>query len=266
MPKRTDVAVITSCSLAGWDKYAKNCIPSLLQYWPSSVTLHLVSEDRLPLGNLPMLTKGRLTTWPLSSSLHYRAFHEKYMFDARARGNFHGYYRYIYDAWKFSKKVFAIDLVASNLTMGKLFWLDADVQTLRPIPENVLARFLPDEYHLSHLARPRMHSECGFVGYNLNYPDTFRFITEFARIYSSGEVFKLKEWHDSWVFDYIRNNKFSLLSYAIPHTNGAHPFNYSELGEYMDHWKGNRKNHQLSRDHPRFKQQRGNNARKQLRP
>ena len=250
--RKTDIAVVTSCSLKGWEQYAKHCIPSLLQYWPSDVTIHLVSEDILPLGNLPVLAKGRLTTWSLNSSLHDRAFREKYKYDQRARGRQRGY-SYLMDAWKFSKKVFAIDLVAINLARGRLIWLDADVQTFKEIPRELLIKLCPDNCHVSFLARKKMHSECGFVGYNLNSPETFRFIGNFARCYSSGDVFNLKEWHDSYVFDWLRRNTFSVNGYEIAHTNGAHPFNYSELGEYMDHWKGNRKQHQHSRDHPRFK-------------
>lgn len=256
--RRTDIAFVTSCSLSGWELYGKKCFPSLLQYCPEDVTVHLVSEDPLPLDSLPLQARGRLSVWCLSASVYERAFNQKYKFDPLARGRKGRGYSYLYDAWKFSKKVFALQLVESNLSVGRLFWLDADVSLFAPLPRDVLLKLCPDDCNISYLARRNMHSECGFVGYNLNTPGTSQFISDFARLYATGEVFQLKEWHDSYVFDWLR--KKSALSsspikgFEIPHTNSLHPFNYSELGQYMDHWKGSRKQRGHSYDHPMVKQ------------
>src|SRR5690348_11616207 len=41
--------VVTSCSLAGWEKYGRKFFDTFEKHWPRSVTLHIVSEDNLPL-------------------------------------------------------------------------------------------------------------------------------------------------------------------------------------------------------------------------
>ncbi|MFO7296021.1 MAG: hypothetical protein C0P72_008360 [Clostridia bacterium] len=248
--RRTDITVVTSCSLAGWEEYGQHCIANLLRYWPDEVTVYLISEDSLPLNNLPLLPKDRLVTCSLTSNPNAVKFYEKNKFNAQARGRIRSnIYRYSHDAWKFSKKVYAIELAASFVPVGKLIWLDADVNTFKPIPIEFLHKMCPDSCNISFLSRRRWHSECGFVGYNLNTQKTREFITAFADVYTSGLVFHLREWHDSFVFDWLRA-KHDLACYKIPNGSEVHPFNYSELGHYMDHWKGNRKNTLGSPDHP----------------
>lgn len=252
--RRTDISVVTSCSLQGWEQYGKKCLPTLLKYWPENVTVYLVSEDVLPLGDIPLLAKDKLITLPLSTSAHAKKFYEKYKYDHKARGRLRATsYNYTYDAWKFSKKVFAIELVTTLIPAGRLFWLDADVRTFKVIPASFLDKMCPEDCNLSFLARKKIHTECGFVGYNLNNPPTREFIHAFANTYSEGHVFRLKEWHDSWVFDWLRTRYPNLVEFKIPHISEFHPFNYSALGKYMDHWKGNRKISEGSTDHPNFK-------------
>jgi len=246
----TDVNVVTSCSFAGWEKYGRRFVETFDQ-WPKSVVLHIVSEDDLPKIAPP---NHKVVYWALNRSRHWRSF------DATNKGLLwtqgtsscprpegiaprwreNSGHNFRYDAYKFSKKVFAIDLVAEHVEYGRLLWIDADVLTFAPVPEDLAVKVLPDGYALSHLHRIGYHSECGFVGYNLGDPTAIRFIKEFAKLYDSGEVFKLAEWHDSWVFDWLRN-KLMIRAYPIPHRSKGHPFINSELGKYMDHLKGKRK-------------------------
>jgi hypothetical protein len=152
-------------------------------------------------------------------------------------------YNFRFDACKFSKKVFAIAMIAEHLAIGppaKLFWIDADTITHAPVPLALLDRVLPDGAALSCLARQGYHSECGFVGYNFGHTAATRFIKSFEALYHSEAVFQLAEWHDSWVFDWLRN-KLQTPTHNIPHKSKGHPFVNSVLGDYMDHMKGNRK-------------------------
>lgn len=252
---RDTISIVTSCSAKGWEEYGQYCIPTIIQNWPEDITVHFVTEDIIDFTELPVLSKDRFHTWPLSISVYYRTFYDRYKYNQRARGTtIHNFYNYKFDAWKFSKKVFAIQMISTLFPTGRLIWLDADVNTFKPIPKEMLKRLSPDDTHLTFLARKNMHSECGFVIYNLNHLETRQFILQFAEIYSTGGMFNLKEWHDSYVFDWLRENfRPKLQEFQIPHTNPLHPFNYSELGLYMDHWKGNiRKKHRCSRDHPRM--------------
>jgi hypothetical protein len=163
-----------------------------------------------------------------------------------------GKYNFRQDAWRFSKKVFAIELVATKLTGGRLIWLDADTLTFADVPLEMLQRMPPEGCGIAHLDRPGYHSECGWIAYNLDVEGVRQFITRFAALYETKEVFQLTEWHDSWVFDWLRKRTPNVKSWAIPHKNSGHPFVYSELGKYMDHLKGARKQSGISADHPRF--------------
>lgn len=264
------VSIVTSCSAPLWKEYGFKCVQSLVDFLPPEVTLHLVSEDSLDLSEMRRVGHGRLMFWPLSNSAMARVFYEKNKDNDRAKGlSGHkphptraGPYDFRLDAWRFSKKVFAIDLIAELVNTDRLLWIDADTVAFAHVPLEFLQRLPPDDADVAFLDRPNYHSECGFIGYNLKSPDTKLFIRRFADLYYSGEVFSLKEWHDSWVFDWMRKNSeekfgFKIKNHKIPHTNTIHPFVFSELGQYMDHLKGARKKRGLSTEHPRYNRRKG---------
>lgn len=240
--------VVTSCSYAGWEKYGRRFVETFKQFWPASVQLHVVSEDALP------GLDGDSKFWRLDQSEAWTKFQHDNIMELWVRGDGAAKrpsgiaprwlatsgLNFRFDAWKFSKKVFAIELVADSIKCGRLCWIDADVLTFAPVPEDLPQRMLPIGKAISCLSRRGYHSECGFVGYNLHHSATMNFIRAFSNLYTSAEVFKLAEWHDSWVFDWLRN-KMLIDTYAIPHKSHGHPFINSELGLYMDHLKGKRK-------------------------
>lgn len=256
------VHVVTSFNKKGFEEYGLRCIESFDKFWPNEVALHVVSEDIIdfPTG----LFKHRsFKFYNLNQeSVNANLFHSKHHDNPRAHGrgkeqltraNRHWTtgYSFRHDAYKFSKKVFAIELVAKSIEPAKLIWLDADTVTFSALPMDMLERMPPERYAIACLERGRYHSECGFVAYDLLDPKAVEFITEFAKLYVSDEVFKLQEWHDSWVFDWLRK-KLRVPTWGIPYTSVVHPFVYSELGQYMDHMKGRRKSNGVSHDHPKY--------------
>ena len=253
------VSVVTSCSFGGWHEYGFKCLESMLIHWPLEIDIYLVSEDKLPIEQVQKWEKreGRLISRSLYDNAHAKFFYEQHANNAKAKGKGRPTYDFRLDAYRFSKKVFAIELIAAELKVGRLIWLDADTVTLNPVPLEMLQRMPPNGSAIAYLARlDSYHSECGWVAYNLDLEITRQFITQFSGLYHSGEVFKLKEWHDSWVFDWLRK-RLNIASHKIPHNNNGHPFVYSELGQYMDHLKGNRKRLGMSTEHPRFKRRKG---------
>lgn len=246
----SSVNLITSFSAAGWEAYGQRCVETFNTFWPPEVTLHVVSENALG-SRLPRSI--RIVFHDLYKSAAAKSFlnNNANTLWTQGRGDSArpatvaprwrgGGYNFRFDAYKFSKKVFAIELVTGELQSGRVAWLDADVVTFAPVPLDLMGRMLPDAYAISCLARKGYHSECGFVGYNLDSADTHNFIKAFAALYSTEEVFNLPEWHDSWVFDWLRG-KLLTKTYQIPHRSKGHPFINSELGRYMDHLKGKRK-------------------------
>lgn len=249
------VQVVTSFSFAGWQAYGRKCIDTFHKFWPRDIVLHVVSEDVFMLPQ-SILDHRELYMWNLMQSLPAaEAFYMRHKANDACRGKQRGGYSFRHDAWKFSKKVFAIKLIADCIIGGnkkdRLIWLDADTVTFAPVPLEMLNRMPPDNFALACLDRQKYHSECGWVAYNLANADAVRFINNFAGLYTNDAVFKLAEWHDSWVFDYLRK-QLHTPTYSIPHKHAGHPFVYSELGNYMDHLKGARKNMGVSHEHPRF--------------
>lgn len=250
----TSISVVTSCSAKGWAEYGREFVETFLRNWPADVDLHLVSEDDIFRGAVPVEMQTVLfwSLWP--SSRMAETFAYRHLNNARAHGTVRingdrGWsqkktqrgYNFRYDAYRFAKKVFAIEVVASRVGRGRLFWVDADVRTFNTVPRDLLEKVLPNDYALSCLDRgSSYHSECGFVGYNLDHDLTLPFIREFAALYASDQVFGLGEWHDSWVFDWLRR-KTNVPTFAIPHNSRHHPFVNSDLGHCMDHLKGARK-------------------------
>lgn len=245
------VHVVTSCSSVGWEKYGERFVSTFAEHWPQSVALHVVSEDELP----SKYGRKNMMFHRLSGSDSWQSFRAQYETVKWVHGDSaskrpQGFgkrwpdrsgYNFRFDAYKFSKKVFAIELIAEELRSGRLLWLDADTLTHAPVPEGLSDRMMPGAYAVSCLSRVGYHSECGFVGYNLEHHQALKFIRAFAELYTGGDVFQLAEWHDSWVFDWLRN-KMMVATYNIPHKSKGHPFINSELGLYLDHLKGNRKN------------------------
>lgn len=259
----TPIVVVTSCSAQGWKSYGMRFLDTFHRFWPQTIELFVVSEDPILLPQ--SITSRRkvtfLSLWQLSPKA--LGFHQRHQTNHKARGldapdsvKKHGY-SFRHDAYKFSKKVFAIDLVANQLQgTQRLIWLDADVVTHSPVPGDMFLELPPYGLALAYLDRGKFHSECGFVGYNLEHEATRPFIAEFTRLYDSDAVFALEEWHDSWVFDMVRR-RLGTPSYPIPYRGAiTHPFVYSVLGQYMDHLKGARKQRGVSHDHPKYRRDR----------
>lgn len=240
------ITVVTSCSAAMWEQSGFRFVESFGRYWPKDAKLIVVTEDAEIVKECPCIEYLR---WPDA-----QAFFKRHATSARAKGierhaSDRGWtpnkvargYNFRYDAFRFAKKVFSIAMVADDIEeRGRLFWLDFDVITFAPLGVDVLRRLLPEQYALSCLDRGTYHSECGFVGYNLDHPMGRAFVREFAALYASDHVFGLQEWHDSWVFDWLRR-KTNVPTHSIPHQSRHHPFVNSELGRYADHCKGARK-------------------------
>ena len=123
---------------------------------------------------------------------------------------------------------------------------------------------LPENAWITYVGRGKGSQtwpECGFYGLNLNHPVCHEFIKEFERVYEDADngIFKLEEWHDSYVFGHILNNlkadfptahDYSENIYNNPAKTGGggHPLINSELGKWLDHLKGARKKEGRSRN------------------
>lgn len=243
------ISVVTSFSKQGYELYGRKFLETFQQYWPNEVELFIYHEGM----KLESPTGAFINL--ISEVPHFTAFIEQFgdipEFQGKKPLPNHNWkqkdieagYSFRWDAVKFCRKIFAIEDAASRIKTGKLFWVDADVVTFDHIPLKWLKKLIPNDYAICYLGRvDTYHSECGFVGYNLDDPNTLLFINAFAELYLSGTFQTLREFHDSYVFDCLRK-KMQINAYNLT-PNGidrGHVWLYSELAKYMDHLKGDNK-------------------------
>jgi hypothetical protein len=242
--------VVTTFNADGLKQYGQRMIDTFEQHWPDQVNLIACAENCQPI-----ITKPNVKVYDLLKlSAPLNAFIERHRNNPKAHGLdgppelFNVKKSFRWDAVRFSYKIYSIALVENYASSGWLIWLDADTCTHSNITVNDLERLCPSDAMISYLGRgERYHSECGWVAYNLDHPETRNFIAELKGMYNQDRIFDLSEWHDSYVWDVVRRryqsqNQFYNLSPVLQKPGQAgHPFINSELGQFMDHLKGSRK-------------------------
>ena len=126
-----------------------------------------------------------------------------------------------------------------------MIWTDADLRCKKKFNEESLYTFLPEEeFLMSYLGRKKpWYSECGFLGFNLRHKNFRDYINRMIEIYTSGEIFSLEQWHDSWIWDHVRNEFEEDRKINFKNISGKgyeldHPFINCGLEEFFDHLKG----------------------------
>lgn len=259
--------VITTFHQPGLEQYAQRMIHTFEQHWPAEVDFIACAENCTPKTSRANTRVINL----LDADEHLRAFVERHRNNPLAHGQagppevWNPKKAFRWNAVRFAYKVFSVALCADQVESGWMIWLDADTHTHTPVPLNWLDNVCPTDSMVSYLGRgEKYHSECGWVGYNLDNPATRQFIQDFVKMYRTDAIFKEREWHDSYIWDVIRkryqmtNKFFNLNSSWEDKGLAGHPFINSELGRYMDHVKGKRKEAGMSKgkevvlhkDHP----------------
>tara|TARA_R100001163_G_C5064872_1_gene202615 strand:- start:443 stop:1276 length:834 start_codon:yes stop_codon:yes gene_type:complete len=247
--------VITTFNQAGLDKYGQRMIETFEQHWPDEVDLIVYTENCTP-----RITKSNVTCIDLiANSKHCKRFIKRHKDNPEANGGLGPHNERIWKPnkhfkWqglRFSYKVFSIYHAMQNIETEWVIWLDADTLTHSTITMRFLDSVSPINCVATHLGRgERYHSECGWVGYNRTNPVCVNFVEDFANMYIKDTMFNEKEWHDSYLFDVVRkryrDTKGAIFHNLNPDPDlkglAGHPFVNSELGKYMDHMKGDRKN------------------------
>lgn len=268
------IKVITSYKPGSWKEYAERAIKSVVENWPDGTAINVYHESQ----DQDTFFHPRVKFIDLHEvQPELVKFKEKHRNDPVANGELQevddGVRRpaelqskggsdknkgsYLWDAVRFANKVFCVTHAIKTSVEKKydyVVWLDADTYTFRPMPREFLESLLPGNTMLTYLGRenPKLNDggkypECGFVGYNLNHPEIQNFAREWEQLYTTNDVFKLLEWHDSYVFwhlskQYRRDKNVAVNDIGYwKGVKGHHVFINSELGLYIDHMKGKRK-------------------------
>ena len=260
------IKVITSYKPGTWNDYAKRAVDSVLEHWPADTDVAVYHEAQAQdIFDHPRVQW--LDVHEVQPSL--LDFKNKHKDDPIANGEIdeipNGVRRpgpmptkgsFQWNAVRFANKVFCVThAVKSSPGYDYIIWLDADTYSFRPMPKDFLEQLLPEDTMLTYLGRQNpdlkdggKDPECGFVGYNLNHPEIQNYNNEWENMYVTDDVFKLTLgwtdcstlWHLSKLYQKEKNVKVNDIGY-MKRVKGHHVFINSELGLYMDHFKGNRK-------------------------
>jgi len=144
---------------------------------------------------------------------------------------------YLYDAAKFSYKVFAQLDVFKESPKEEIFWFDADIVFLRPLSKWLLKGLLKDVC-LAYLGRDT-YTEAGFIGFDTAHKNFPMFFHHYEDMYKKRRIFELNFWTDCHAFDEARRG---IKGRDLTQGKGMeHVFCKSPLAPYMDHLKGGRK-------------------------
>lgn len=255
------IAVVTTFNDEGRQKYGQRMIDSFCQNWPEEVTLHIYPE----LCNPAINNHNHVTLKRLEEVEPLMAFKEKWKNVPKANGDVSGDpirskrkdagKGFKWHAIRFAHKVYAIFHCAKETDADILIWMDADTICHSPITMQDLYEMIPADAELCYLGRKGKYSECGLYAMNLRSSNVQAFLKEFQRFYDQAEqgIFTLEEWHDSFVFDAVRNKfpQMRQLDWAAHlhdlrpapgmSSGEGHPLINSKWGAWLDHLKGSRK-------------------------
>lgn len=259
---------VTTFNHDGFKKYGERMIDTFLTNWPNTQRILVYTENfEMP---IQFTRDPRLIVRDISQIQTLTAFKNRNANNPKANGYWpdenQTLKNFKFDAVRFSHKVFALYDASHNLPEGAkaIVWLDGDTVTHRKVPENFIERIAPRNYidvsgkHpygiAAYLGRVKQYSECGFVVYNCKHPMMKDFWETFINLYITDELFNLQEWHDSFIFDHVRKiyEARGMKNHNLtPRHSTGHPFINCELGDYMDHMKGARKQHGRSKKNER---------------
>ena len=220
------IHVVTSMNAEGLEKYGKRFLESFKEHWPDDIKLSLYAED---------------DTYPYP---RYDLYADKELVAFLEEADKRGAYRvddYRKDAGRFAHKVFALTNPRNFEDCDWLIWLDADTETVAPVTYEWLQTILPEDASVVYLGRKDMpHSECGFMAFNMREGGA-GVLGYLRRMYTCDDIWKHEEWHDSWLFDRLKDGAYGWgynyhnLSEGIP---GMHVWDDCPLGEKLKHHKG----------------------------
>ena len=234
--------------------YGVEMINSFFANWPDEITLTAFIEKSSGLDDKAVKPKIIIKDF-YEHVPKYKYFVEKFKDKEKYTDDFR------FNVFRFAHKVYAIASALKNTKAKYLIWLDADIKTYKKIPLKFLDTLVSDNIYMSYLGRENIsikhltYSECGFLIFNTKHPIHKLFWQNMMKMYDDGDLFKEKEWHDSYIFDVVRKKlektknikNFDITNNGLVDVkNDDHVFVSSVLGKFMDHKKGNRKDSKWS--------------------
>ena len=260
-----EVVVLTTFHKEGLDLYGQRFLNSFAERVDKRVKLLVYAEDCVVQNPDP----SQITVYDAKLELpKLNAFKDKWKHDPRANGippdeikarrprDHHKKFKW--DAIRFANKTYAVYDACEKHNDKWVVWMDADTFVHSDWSYEDFMNLLPNNKWITYVGRGKGSQtwpECGFYGLNMKDAICQDFIKEFERVYEDAEngIFKLEEWHDSYVFGGILNSMKEYYPEVLDYSaemyiktaktgGGGHPLINSELGKWIDHMKGARKN------------------------
>lgn len=256
------ITVVTTFHPEGYSKYAKRFLESFAARVDQRIKLLVYAEGVKPENPDPT----RIEILDQETSLpKLIAFKERWKNDPKANGippddikrkrkDWDKAFKW--DAIRFANKVYAVFDACERL-QDWVVWMDADSFIHSDWSYEDFISLLPEDKWLTYVGRGKGSQtwpECGFYGLNLNHPICSLFLVEFESMYEDAEngMFKLEEWHDSYIFGEVLNRTLAANTDVLDYSakmylkeaktgGGGHPLINGPLGKFMDHMKGGRK-------------------------
>lgn len=231
-------AVVTTFGNEHFEIYAKRMLESFVANWPAEVPILVQTDTPTLAAEINKIIRphdGLKSGWEPD----HKAFVERNK-DKDDPNN------YRKQAVRFCHKVFALKFALDATMKAKaagaedtprhLIWMDADVLTTRKVTPEDIMKCLPKEGDaVSYMGRKDWdHSECGWLAFDLEN-DGDQLIKSMYMYYTLGEVFKLDQWHDSWVFDKCYCEGRTNLT---PNATGMEVWPQSPMAPWSKHYKG----------------------------
>ena len=122
---------------------------------------------------------------------------------------------YRYDVHKFCRKSF-VQIQALKEFNEPVFWFDADIVLNGPLPD--MMPFI-DGTFIAYMGRKNHYPCTSFIGFNV-HEDRQKFVDAYEAIYMTGSIYDIPEWHDAYVFDWVRQ-KTKVASQDVAKDTGA---------------------------------------------
>lgn len=236
------IRICSGFSPTGRVQYGERFLASFDANMPADIELQVYVEEPMK-----MPRDACRDLWSIEGA---KAFHMEHADNLAAQGRqeVRGWkekerqrgYSFRFDAYKFWKQILIPQAAAEGLEQGDiLIWLDADVEVIAR-PSALDLHDILGKADVAYLNREPKHSEIGFWAVRIS-DQTREFLAEMARIYTSGEVFELPEWHSAYVWDVARR-RFDFVEQSICRRGArGHVWPSTRLANWFRHDKGERK-------------------------
>lgn len=255
------ITAVTTFHQAGLLQYGQKFLNSFAEKVDKNIKLLVYAEDCHPVNP----DANQITIFDQTASLGKLVkFKEKWKNVPKANGkcpfperrprDYHKEFKW--HAIRFANKVYAV-FDACNRVDNWCVWIDADTVVHSHWDYQSYSALFPSDVWLTYVGRGKGSQtwpECGFYGLDTSSAKARQFIANFKYQYENAEdgIFKLEEWHDSYVFGHCLEKFLRMYPDVLDYSagiymktartgGGGHPLINSVLGTWLDHLKGDRK-------------------------